>query len=295
MASTSACRRATAAWQKAACCRPPVSWQFRWRFSSWLAQPTDSQAESTALGLLGVAALAIVTAIGTYERSAIVGLIVLGVYMWMRTQAQSLALASFLPLLRCLLIYTSSSAWNARVSTIGAISKRQLGLCPDPGMEMDPGLHRHASVGGWVSDLPYRSCGTYPAAGPDPGHTEFGRAFHSIYFEVLGEHGYPGIVMFLLLAGSTFLMLRRICQRARRYAGLEWVVGLSDALQSGLPCSLRAGHSLGSPSSRCSGILLRWRICLLTLICGGWSMRRYSRCRPACGSTVSERYFNRPS
>ena len=70
---------------------------------------------------------------------------------------------------------------------------------------------------------------------------EFARAFHSSYFEMLGEHGYPGLVIFLLLAGSTLLMLRRLARQARRFAELKWVVDLSDALQSGLAVFLTCG------------------------------------------------------
>ena len=36
-----------------------------------------------------IAGLAVVTAVGTYERSALIGIVVLAVYMWMRIQAQN--------------------------------------------------------------------------------------------------------------------------------------------------------------------------------------------------------------
>ncbi len=84
-----------------------------------------------------------------------------------------------------------------------------------------------------------------PASGSEPAHVEFGRAFHSIYFEVLGEQGYPGIVIFLLLAVSTFLMLRRLARKARPHPELEWVVSLSDALQSGLAVFMTSGAFVG--------------------------------------------------
>lgn len=84
-----------------------------------------------------------------------------------------------------------------------------------------------------------------PGSGDTPAHIEFGRAFHSIYFEVLGEHGYPGLVIFLLLAGSTFLLLRRLAKKARAFPELQWVVGLSDALQSGLAVFMASGAFVG--------------------------------------------------
>ena len=74
---------------------------------------------------------------------------------------------------------------------------------------------------------------------------EFGRAFHSIYFEMLGEHGYPGLAMFLLIAGITLFKLRRIAKRAAAHAEMEWVTSLSNALQSGLVVFLACGAFVG--------------------------------------------------
>ena len=101
-----------------------------------------------------------------------------------------------------------------------------------------------------------------PAHGADPGHTEFGRAFHSSYFEVLGEHGYPGIVLFLLLAGSTLLMLRRLARKARPYPELQWVVALSDALQSGLAVFLSSGAFVGLAFQPMFWYFISMSICL---------------------------------
>jgi putative inorganic carbon (hco3(-)) transporter len=47
------------------------------------------------------------------------------------------------------------------------------------------------------------------------------------------------------LAGSTFLMLRRVAKEARPYPELQWVVGLSNALQSGLAVFLACGAFVG--------------------------------------------------
>jgi probable O-glycosylation ligase (exosortase A-associated) len=51
------------------------------------------------------------------------------------------------------------------------------------------------------------------------------RDIHSIYFEVLGEHGFPGLILFLTLMGCTW----RTCSRiSRRTASHEETLGLSD-------------------------------------------------------------------
>jgi putative inorganic carbon (HCO3(-)) transporter len=70
------------------------------------------------LGYWGIAALAAVTAIGTYERSALIGLVVLGLYMWVRS-GHKFAFGLVAVVTGLLLVYMTSDAWTQRISTIG--------------------------------------------------------------------------------------------------------------------------------------------------------------------------------
>jgi probable O-glycosylation ligase (exosortase A-associated) len=212
------------------------------------------------LAYWGIAGLAIVTAIGTYERSALIGLVVLGVYMWVRTKHKT-GFGIVLAIAACVVIYTSSSAWNSRVSTIGDYRSDSSALVRLLVWKWTLGFTAtHPAGGGFMTYIVDRV--DVPAAGAEPGHMEFGRAFHSIYFEVLGEHGYPGVVMFLLLAGSTFLALRRIAKTARLYPELQWVVGLSDALRSGLAVFLACGAFVGIAFQPMFWYFIAMSICL---------------------------------
>jgi probable O-glycosylation ligase (exosortase A-associated) len=195
------------------------------------------------LAYWAVAGLSIATALGTYERSALVGLIVLGAYMWVRTR-HKLGFGMVLAVLACLVVYTTSSAWNARVSTIGNFEQENSAYVRILVWRWTLGFVAEHPLGGGFQTYVVDHI-EVPASGDDPGHTEFGRAFHSSYFEVLGEHGWPGLAMFLGLVGSTFLMLRRLARKARAYPELEWVVGLADALQSGLAVFMSCGAFVG--------------------------------------------------
>lgn len=62
-----------------------------------------------------------------------------------------------------------------------------------------------------------------------------GRAFHSSYFEMLGEQGYPGLIIWLLInLGGLFRMeiLQRMYKKRAR-PDEEWVAPLATALQNG--------------------------------------------------------------
>jgi hypothetical protein len=85
----------------------------------------------------------------------------------------------------------------------------------------------------------------FPATDGQPATIQFARAFHSIYFEMLGEQGYPGLAIFLLITSVTLYRLRRLAKRAKVYAELEWVTSLSDALQSGLAVFMTCGAFVG--------------------------------------------------
>ena len=169
--------------------------------------------------------------------------VVLGIYMWVRTK-HKFAFGVVLALAACAIVYTSSSGWNARVSTIGGYQTDHSAMVRLAVWKWTLGFtatHRWAAAFMTYIIDPVEM----PAAGDQPAHMLFSRAFHSIYFEVLGEQGYPGFCMFILLAASTFYTLSRNAKRAKRYPELQWVVGFSNAVQSGLAVFLSSGAFVG--------------------------------------------------
>lgn len=190
-----------------------------------------------------MAALAILTAIGTYERSALIGLIALGIVMWIRSSHKfMLGLAGVV--VAGLVVFSTSTAWNERIATIATYHS-------------DSSAYVRIMVWKWTLEYTARNpfgggFQSYlidnvdvPGTVDSPGFTQFARAFHSIYFEVLGEHGYPGLIIFLLIAGSMFLRLGRISKKAKANPELQWVAALADGLQSGLAVFLTAGAFVG--------------------------------------------------
>ena len=59
-----------------------------------------------------------------------------------------------------------------------------------------------------------------------------GRAWHSSYFEMLGEQGFPGLTLFLLIQAISVIRLEIVRRRYRRRTGEdEWIAPLATALQ----------------------------------------------------------------
>lgn len=190
-----------------------------------------------------VGGLAVATAVGTYERSALIGILVLAIYMWIRSK-NKFVFGLVAAVVGLLLIYMTSSAWNQRIATIG-------------NYEEENSAYTRILIWRWVIDFiaTHPFGGGFqmfvinhielPATATRAATIEFSRAYHSIYFEVLGEQGFPGLFMFLGLTALTFFHLHRIAKQARAYPELEWVTSLSGALQSGLAVFLTAGAFVG--------------------------------------------------
>ncbi|WP_028484249.1 putative O-glycosylation ligase, exosortase A system-associated [Thioalkalivibrio sp. ALE17] len=67
---------------------------------------------------------------------------------------------------------------------------------------------------------------------------------HSVYFGILGQHGFGGLAVFLLLIGFTFFTLNRVRKTARGRTGQIWLSEYAWALQIGLVGYLVAGAFL---------------------------------------------------
>jgi O-antigen ligase len=78
-----------------------------------------------------------------------------------------------------------------------------------------------------------------------PEGTLGGKAFHSVYFEVLGEQGIPGFIMYFLAIALTLLKLRALKKKWRNDAGMAWLAGLADALLTAIVVFLAGGAFVG--------------------------------------------------
>lgn len=67
---------------------------------------------------------------------------------------------------------------------------------------------------------------------------------HSLYFQLLGQHGFGGLVVFLLLIGFTLLTLGRIRKTAVQRSGKRWLAEYAWAIQVGLVGYMVAGAFL---------------------------------------------------
>jgi probable O-glycosylation ligase (exosortase A-associated) len=77
---------------------------------------------------------------------------------------------------------------------------------------------------------PY-SAATFARYAPDP---QLIYSAHSIYFQVLGEHGYVGLGLFLALGLAGWRTARKVIEASRARPELAWCADLARAIQTSL-------------------------------------------------------------
>ncbi len=192
----------------------------------------------------GLVVLSIATAIGTVARTAIVGFGVAGGVMWLRSR-RKLAFGLVLGVAATLGAYSTSSAWNERIATIESPTSESSALVRLLVWRWTLDFAAEHPLGGGFEA--YRVDRVEIPAGVEGGApvVEFGRAFHSLYFELLGEHGYVGLGLFLLIAARCLLVYQGVIRRTRDAPGLAWCRDLAIALQCALLTMLACGAFIG--------------------------------------------------
>lgn len=71
------------------------------------------------------------------------------------------------------------------------------------------------------------------------------KAFHSIYFEILGEHGYPGLAIFLAIMVVTWRTMSALRKGPPQSKNPEWIFAMSKATQQSLVVFLVGGTFIG--------------------------------------------------
>jgi probable O-glycosylation ligase (exosortase A-associated) len=197
-----------------------------------------------SLAYLGVATLAIITALGTYERSALVGLAILLVYMFIRSR-NKLLFGTLVVVFGGIGLGLTASSWLARMQTSSDYLNENSALVRLLVWKWTLDFSTtHPFGGGFDSYVTNTIIIPGNAANP-MGYIEFGRAFHSIYFEVLGELGYPGIVMFIGAGLISTFSLFRLSSKCRKILDLVWVADMADAVVTGTLVFLASGAFVG--------------------------------------------------
>lgn len=178
--------------------------------------------------LLATMGLTLVAIIGTYSRGALVALAASGLAYVARSRN------AFIPLLMagCVLVALPSfmpESWSERMGTIQSYNDDSsfAGRVAAWKTSVNLATQRPVTGGGFFAvDLDWVA-----QSFQSPGSLEKGRAAHSIYFEVLGDHGFIGLALFLMLFAAAWFNTSSVLRMTRDDPGLDWANKLARALQ----------------------------------------------------------------
>jgi probable O-glycosylation ligase (exosortase A-associated) len=183
----------------------------------------------------------VLAVIGTYSRGGLIGLAIVGITMWLRSRHKLILTAGVAAVLITLPAITPAD-WYKRMSSIESYSSDPnfAGRVEAWGVSARLALDRPLTGGGFKAIELDSVSARYSTGLSLLG----GRAAHSIYFQVLGEHGFVGLGLYVLLLIVAFLNLSSVVHAAKRRADLRWMTDLAGMLQVSLITMLSVGALL---------------------------------------------------
>ncbi|WP_046113040.1 putative O-glycosylation ligase, exosortase A system-associated [Aquincola tertiaricarbonis] len=178
-----------------------------------------------AMGLALV--LSVITVLGSYSRGAFLALAMMGLMLWMKGKRKFVG-AFVMLFIGIGALGFMPEQWFERMNTIETYQQDEsaMGRLNAWGMATNLALDR--IVGGGF--MPYHP-DVYARYAEDPNRV---LAAHSIYFQILGEHGFIGLFLFLGVGLTTWATARRLIKSVHNDPSRQWLADLGAMVQVSL-------------------------------------------------------------
>ena len=202
-----------------------------------------------------------VAVLGTYSRGALLAVTAMGMFFWWKGRHKLQVLVIVILALPYVLA-TMPENWYARMETI-----RTYEVDSSASMRLNSwgtmwNLAKSRPVVGAGFDAGTED--VYARYSPD---TSFpAQTAHSIYFQALGEHGFVGLALYLLMFGAFWRTARRVIEASRNQPELHWAGDLSRMMQVTLIGFLVGGAFLSLVNFDVPYYLVALMIALLALV-----------------------------
>lgn len=177
---------------------------------------------AAAMVLCGLAAL------GSYSRGALLGIAAMAVFLWLKSPKKKM-LGLIMALIIPAAVAFMPDHWSARMDTIKEYKADDSAMGRINAWTMAFNLATDRPLAGGGFDI--YDAKTFARYAPVP--TDI-HAAHSLYFQALGEHGFVGLGLYLLLGVLTWRNGTRIIKAAKTRPELAWAGTLANMLQVSL-------------------------------------------------------------
>lgn len=188
------------------------------------------------MGLMMV--LSLVAILGTQSRGALVGGAAMVLFLIAKSRNRTLLILSMMLVLPFLITFMPES-WHARMSTITNYQQDGSAMGRINAWTMAFRLAVDRPLGAGFEGFTPMMFWLY-APNPNDVHDA-----HSIYFEVLGEHGFIGLALFLSLGFASWRLAASIIRDARNRPSTQWLADLALMIQVSLVGYASGGAFLG--------------------------------------------------
>lgn len=190
------------------------------------------------LGLMLLMILCAVSALGSQSRGALIAITLMGLIYWYRSR-RKLFSGIAISILAIILISFMPSSWEQRMGTISTYEQDGSAVSRLIAWRFCFNLANDRFFGGGFEIYNWP---TYWLYAPEGAYKPF--AAHSIYFSVLGEHGYVGLIFFLLIWFFAFRIGSQIRKNTKSRKDLLWLHFLAGMCQVSLVGYLAGGTFL---------------------------------------------------
>ncbi len=190
------------------------------------------------IALIGLVLLNVLAIVGSYSRGGFIGLIVLGGYFFIKSNRKLLMSLVLLLLLGSFLTYAPGK-WSERmdtVSTASSIDSSFIGRIWAWKISVKIANDNVFGNGFLATQDPlawhqYRNSvdDFGPIKTPPIPEKQTVKAAHSIYFQVLGDLGYMGLFIYIMILSTLFFKLRELDKHAHSL-GVKWAESLAKML-----------------------------------------------------------------
>lgn len=210
------------------------------------------------MALLGTMMLCAVAALGTQSRGAFLAIAAMAFVMWLRSPNKVLPAVAIGFFAAALLAFMPAS-WEERMGTIQNYEEDGSAMGRITTWIMAFRLANHRFMGGGFDIYTPEIFARFSPA-PD-----LVRAAHSIYFQVLGEHGWVGLLLFLLIFFSTFRVASGIRKEAAKRPETLWLHQMAGMCQVAL-----VGYAVGGAFLSLAYFDLPYNLVVVLVVAQRW-------------------------
>lgn len=190
------------------------------------------------LGLLALMLLCTLSALGSQSRGAFLAISAMGLVLWYRSERKVVNGVAIAVIAAGLIAFMPSS-WEQRMRTIETYQQDNSAQSRLGAWRFCANVANHRLLGGGFDLYTPMNYAVYA-----PAESVGTPVAHSIYFSILGEHGYGGLFLFLLLWWLTFRCAARIRRQARDRPEMAWTYHLAGMCQVSMVGYLAGGAFL---------------------------------------------------